>query len=113
MVSPYGEGSEEVPKVPEETREKMSEPIYPYGICQCDGIFCCQGRGPASFEAFREGRWIRVCSRCILKDDKRRLLVTVEDDAKIFLDFDTLGTFGCILPELARKQIKEELESNV
>jgi hypothetical protein len=82
--------------------EEVNKSAYPYGLCCCNGTLCCNGRGPASFEAFRGGQWIRLCSRCIQKSDERRLLVTVADDAQIFLDFDALGTYSLILNDLGK-----------
>ena len=66
--------------------------IAPHGLCECDGISCCGGRGPAWLEVTREGRRIKVCTRCDLTSDKdREILVQPTTPTKVFSDFDALG----------------------
>ena len=76
----------------------MSEPSFPYGACECaSGMagMCCKGRGPAAFEVIRNGKTVKLCTRCNLTSDTatRRQLVTHEDDPSVFFKFDPLGAF--------------------
>lgn len=68
---------------------------HPHGVCECDnGVVggCCLGNGPVAFEVVRDGRTMRLCTRCDLSDDKnKRLLVTEADNLEIFLNHDVMG----------------------
>lgn len=81
----------------------MADKTPPYGFCECPNAsgMCCGGMGPAAYEVTREGKQLKLCTRCDLTADRptRRLLLTKEDSADIFLTFDALGFF-CILNEL-------------
>lgn len=65
---------------------------FPYGTCQCPtGMAggCCGGHGPAAFEVERDGKTIRVCTKCDLSSDKNKVLLVKEsDDKKIFIKHD-------------------------
>ena len=72
-------------------------PAAPYGYCECKSgsryLECCGGTGPAAFEATRDGKTTKLCTRCDLSDDNptRKTLVQPGDDLSIFEDFDALG----------------------
>lgn len=79
---------------------------YPHGVCECDtglvsnplfgGMGCCQGTGPVAFKVTRDGQEMKVCTRCDLPSDESKiLLVTKEDDIRVYMDFDTMGAL-CI-----------------
>ena len=75
-------------------REKTFKQLFPHGRCQCDGPTCCQGRGPAAYRVEREGRTMRVCTKCDLSSDANKtLLVTEKDKADVWMEFDALGAF--------------------
>lgn len=81
---------------------------FPYGQCECSDCSIsaggCGGFGPAAFEVERAGVTMRVCTRCDLTSDKNKtLLVTPEDNAKLWIDFDPLGAV-CIMGELGKKK---------
>lgn len=70
--------------------------MFPHGACECaDGMpgGCCMGRGPAAFEVLRDGKKMRVCTRCDFSSDEptRKLLVRGTDPMSIYSDFDGLG----------------------
>jgi hypothetical protein len=70
---------------------------YPHGPCECTsgvagGCSCSFGQpGPAAFKVKRGDKEMKVCTRCDLPGDDRSLLVTREDDATVFSDWDILG----------------------
>lgn len=61
--------------------------------CECEGNICCYGRGIAVFEVVREGKKIKVCTRCDLRSDKnQKILKYVKRlDAGKLIEFDSLG----------------------
>ena len=68
--------------------------------CDCNGASCCGGRGIAVFSVVRNGKKMKVCTRCDLAVDRptRKVLPYVKNiPAKKLIDFDPLGAF-CILP---------------
>ena len=66
----------------------------PYGLCECDGVGCCGGFGPVAFEVTRDGKKMKVCTRCdLLTDSSKKLLVKKSDNAEIWMKFDPLGGF--------------------
>lgn len=87
----------------------MKQKKYPYGQCECGpdtGCMECRGFGPAAFRVTRDGKRIRVCSRCDLSSDTNKiLLVKPTDKADIFLEWDALG-FLCIANMLAKNTNK-------
>lgn len=68
---------------------------YPHGVCECDtGVVggCCLGDGPAAVEVTRDGKQMRLCTRCDLSTDlDKKVLVTKEDDFAVYVEFDALG----------------------
>lgn len=76
--------------------------LFPYGRCACDGSMCCGGRGPAVYQVVRNGKTIRLCTKCDLSSDSDKTLLVRKTDktAKILMDFDALGAF-CIVNDLA------------
>lgn len=89
----------------------MALPLSPHGLCECQsgiGGGCCHGRGPAAYSVARDGEALRVCTRCDLSSDTdKRLLVTFEDDADVFFEFDPLG-FLCIALDLKEKKGEDD-----
>tara|TARA_Y100000310_G_scaffold341826_1_gene442325 strand:+ start:254 stop:490 length:237 start_codon:yes stop_codon:yes gene_type:complete len=70
---------------------------YPHGNCECVAGCQCErnGPGPAYAEVTRDGKRMKVCSRCTLFGDKdEKLLVTAEDSASVYLDYDPLLFFA-------------------
>lgn len=89
----------------ENTDVETSE-LFPCGQCECTGEWghcqCAAHAGPAAFSVVRNGRTIRVCTRCDLPtDSERRLLVSGADPSDPFFHYDILG-FMCIGAELAK-----------
>ena len=79
---------------------------HPHGYCECNGPMCCHGMGPAAFEVTRDGRRMRVCTRCDLKGDANKVsLIRKKDNANIYLDFDPLGAM-CLAFEQATSRSK-------
>ena len=75
--------------------------------CECDGSSCCGGRGIAVFRIKREGKTMKVCTRCDTSDDTdRKILKYVKKiPAKKLMDFDALGTF-CLMGYIENKKYK-------
>ncbi len=94
---------------------------HPHGFCECasgnpekvkgildeiadtlmfgtDSVaFCCIGTGPAAWSVVRNGRAMKVCTHCTLFGDKdRELLVTREDNLKLYENYDDLGALAII-----------------
>lgn len=69
--------------------------MYPYGECECDdqGCQCDWNPGPAAYTVVRDGKTMKVCTRCDLTSDKptRKLLVTEDTDPVVFAEYDLLG----------------------
>ena len=64
---------------------------WPHGLCECN-CTVCGGKGLAAFEVERDGRVMRVCTRCDLSDDKnKRLLVTRTDPFDQLEQYDIIG----------------------
>lgn len=63
--------------------------------CECDGPMCCGGKGIAVFQVVRNGKKIRVCTRCDLGGDtqKKILRYVLKIPTKKLVDFDALGAF--------------------
>ena len=80
----------------------MSKPNFPHGVCECPTAsgLCCGGCGPIAYEVTRNGKRLRLCTRCDLPGDiDRVLLVSTGEPADLYWRFDALGAF-CILGEL-------------
>lgn len=73
---------------------------FPYGACECrhEDCPCYVVAGPAAFVVTRDGKALRVCTRCDLSSDRatRRLLVKGTDALEPFHEWDSLGAF-CIV----------------
>lgn len=71
---------------------------YPYGVCDCDsGVAggCCLGTGPAARTAIREGKEVRLCTRCnLLKDKSTEKLLVTKEHLQTFLDYDYIGSLA-------------------
>lgn len=61
--------------------------------CECNGTTCCGGRGIAVFEVERNGKKMKVCTKCdLLSDKNKKILKYVKTiSAKKLVDFDPLG----------------------
>lgn len=73
--------------------------------CECDGSMCCGGRGIAVFEVTRDGKKMKVCTRCDLPKDRktRKILPYVKNiPAKKLIDFDALGAM-CLAWDMKKK----------
>lgn len=82
--------------------------LFPAGRCECDGPTCCHGRGPAAFEVTRDGKRMKVCTRCDLTSDgDKKLLVTRDMPAKLFFDFDPLGALCIAFNEIKKDEAAE------
>lgn len=68
---------------------------FPYGECECRGGCQCEGTaGPAAYEIERDGKKMKVCTRCDLSSDSsKKLLLKPNDEIKPFWDYDAIGTF--------------------
>lgn len=69
--------------------------VKEYLMCECPHASheCCGGRGPAVFEVTRDGKKLKLCTRCDFSSDKKRLIVDGEYPLKTLVDFDPLGAF--------------------
>ncbi len=72
--------------------------------CECNGYMCCGGRGIAVFVVERDGKDIKVCTKCDFSDDKnKRILKYVKKiPAQKLMDFDSLGAI-CLANYLSDK----------
>lgn len=64
---------------------------YPHGKCECKGSTCCNGQGPAAYEAVRDGRHMLLCTRCNMAGDELTVLVQPNEPAGLYVQFDSLG----------------------
>ena len=72
-------------------------------ICQCAVV-----PGPAAWSIVRDGKEMKVCTRCILSGDyDRKLLVGKDDDANEFIEYDALGFF-LMVTSLATEEGKDD-----
>lgn len=79
-----------------------------YG-CECESQ--CQAHGdnnpeliPCAYIIERDGKEMKVCTRCLLTTDKR--VAFLVDDTTVmtpFVDYDALGVF-CLMNEYSRKE---------
>jgi hypothetical protein len=79
------------------------DPDAPHGRCDCNGLTCCRGHGPAAYRVTREGvvGRMKVCTWCDLSSDQdREILVTSDEPIGPYLRFDPLGAF-CLWSQLA------------
>ena len=79
---------------------------FTHGECECrNGCRCACYAGPAAYEVIRNGKTMKVCTRCDLSSDvaTRKLLVTEDESGGEYGRWDSLGLF-CILGELARRR---------
>jgi hypothetical protein len=70
--------------------------VAEYAMCECPSpsFQCCGGRGPAAYEATRDGKRLKLCTRCDLSGDQdKRLIVTEQHSVKVLMDFDAIGAF--------------------
>lgn len=83
------------------------QPVFPYGVCECTDcgpLSECHGMGPAAYSVVRNGVPMNVCTRCDLTSDQsKRLLVTKQDQADIWMNYDPLGAF-CIIGALMEEE---------
>lgn len=82
-----------------------NEERYPHGECECrQGCQCAGIPGPAAEEITRNGKRMKVCTRCTLTGDVDRVwLVTEDTPGDVFRNYDPLGFF-CILGHLQEKR---------
>lgn len=81
----------------------MSE--YLYGDCECTGggtCHCAHAPGPAAFVVERDGKTMKVCTRCDFASDvNKELLWKESDNVEVLSDYDALGLF-CIVGMMAK-----------
>ncbi len=85
---------------------------FPHGPCECRiGCECQAKPGPAAFTVTRDGKTLKVCTRCDFRADRplRQLLVTGNDSTDVYLEYDALGCY-IIIGELA--ELADKKESN-
>ena len=83
---------------------------YPYGECECihDACQCStRGPGPAAYTAVRDGKRMRLCTRCDLFQDRptKELLVKSMADLPLFEEYDSLG--GLCLRWVLEEELKK------
>ena len=44
--------------------------------CDCNGWQCCNGRGIAVFQVMRDGKKMKVCTRCDLSSDTDKKILS-------------------------------------
>lgn len=82
---------------------------YPHGRCECPEptARCCGGSGPVAHEVTRDGKRLRLCTRCDFSTDtNKKLLVTGTEPVGLYLEFDALGAF-VIAMTLSEQQQEE------
>lgn len=72
--------------------------------CECNGVMCCGGRGIAVFQVERDGKTMKVCTRCDFSGDKNKKILkyVTKIPAKKLMDFDSLGAV-CLANYIADK----------
>lgn len=82
--------------------------------CECAGDRCCRGNGVAVYEVTRNGRRIKVCTRCDLSADRERTLLPYVDDALVDLIglSDVLGAI-CLKNHLDNPESLNETVENL
>lgn len=88
--------------------EDRFEPPVNLARCPAPGGLECQCQrndpGPAAEEITRDGKRLRVCTRCKLTGDTDRVwLVTKDSPAEVFMDYDPLG-FLVIIDHLSSEE---------
>lgn len=73
--------------------------------CDCAGWMCCGGRGIAVFEVTRDGKVMRVCTRCDLGNDKNRKILkyVMKLPGMTLVNFDSLGAM-CLMNYIQEKK---------
>lgn len=70
---------------------------HPCGYCECDTCAVCAGFGPAAFEVKRDGKLMRLCTKCDLSGDaEKRILLDDGTPVAPFWDWDALGAM-CLI----------------
>lgn len=68
---------------------------FPYGKCDCStgivSLGCCGGNGPAAFEVTRNGKRLKVCTRCDLSTDQAKICLVKQGDNLDVFSSDPLG----------------------
>jgi len=66
---------------------------WPHGLCECrETCACAENPGPAVFLIEREGKQLRVCTRCKLSgDDLIKTLLENVDNVIPLLEYDDFG----------------------
>lgn len=61
--------------------------------CECNGTTCCGGVGIAVFQVERDGKLIRVCTRCDFSTDKNKKILRYAQyiPKNKLMQFDALG----------------------
>lgn len=83
--------------------------VPPYGFCECDRCAegWCKGKGPAAISVEREGKRIKVCSRCCVSTDADwQPLYKTGDDLSVFRDWDDWG-FEQMLDIMAEEDLAQ------
>lgn len=75
--------------------------------CECNGSTCCGGRGIAVFQVERDGKRMKVCTRCDIGSDKdKKILKYVKKiPAQKLIEFDALGAM-CLAGYIQEKTYK-------
>lgn len=84
---------------------------FPFGGCECRGGGCqCDEKvGPAAWSVVRDGKTMKVCTRCDFSEDKptRKFLGDLNTNMAPFWEYDVLGAF-CIMGDAAEAREKAE-----
>lgn len=67
---------------------------FPFGECECRGGGCqCDHKaGPAALSVVRDGKPLKVCTRCFfMSDEDSKPLASKGASLKTFFDYDILG----------------------
>lgn len=63
-----------------------------YESCECPARgMCCNGYGPAAYLVERDGKKLKLCTRCDLSGDKRIKILVKKSQLEEYFDFDPLG----------------------
>lgn len=83
---------------------------FPYGKCECtSGCQCEVAPGPAAYTVVRDGKTMKVCTRCDFTSDRptKKQLVKPVDNMEVFERYDSLGAF-CLTMHFEEPEAKDD-----
>ncbi len=93
-----------------EAQEKHEATAFTYGECECrGGCQCALVPGPAAFTVEREGKTMKVCTRCDFDSDRKTRVLLLQSSGSMepYMKYDFLGAL-CIIGMAAERAEKED-----